>query len=67
MSLATTVLAEAATHAELPFPAFVFGLIAAVIFIALGFVAWSYRDVSNRHAHKTSGAQGHDSGHGHGH
>jgi hypothetical protein len=65
MSLATTVLAEAAAHTELPFPAIVFGLIAAVAFAALGFVTWSYRDVANRHSHKT-GAGSHDQ-HGHGH
>jgi hypothetical protein len=65
MSLATTVLAEAATHVELPFPTIVFALIAAVIFIALGLVTWSYRDVANRHSHKTT-AGSHDS-HGHGH
>ncbi|SMH37724.1 hypothetical protein SAMN06295885_1400 [Rathayibacter oskolensis] len=65
MSLATTVLAEASTHVELPFPALVFGLIAVVAFSALGFVTWSYRDVANRHSHKTAGAS-HDQ-HGHGH
>lgn len=65
MSLASTVLAEAATHVELPFPSIVFALIAAVAFIGLGFVTWSYRDVANRHAHKTT-AGTHDS-HGHGH
>jgi hypothetical protein len=67
MSLATTVLAEASTHVELPFPAIVFGIIAAVIFVALGFVTYSYRDVANRHSHKTAGSTGHDAGHGHGH
>jgi hypothetical protein len=36
-----------------PFPAFVFGVIAMVIFIALAFVTWSYRDVANRHSHKS--------------
>ena len=36
-----------------PFPAFVFGAIAMVIFIALAFVTWSYRDVANRHSHKS--------------
>jgi len=36
-----------------PFPAFVFGVIAMVIFIALALVTWSYRDVANRHSHKS--------------
>ena len=64
MSLATTVLAEASTHVELPFPSIVFGLIAAVAFAGLGFVTWSYRDVANRHSHKTTG-QADQHGHGH--
>jgi hypothetical protein len=36
-----------------PFPAFVFGIIAMTLFIALAFVTWSYRDVANRHSHKS--------------
>lgn len=65
MSIATIVLAEAATHAELPFPPFVFGLIAATAFTALGLVTWSYRDVSNRHSQKTRAGSQDQSGHGH--
>lgn len=65
MSLATTVLAEAAAHAELPFPPIVFGLIAAVAFTALGFVTWSYRDVANRHSHKTGAGSQDQHGRGH--
>lgn len=38
---------------ELPIPAFFFGAIAFGIFIALALVTWSYRDVANRHDHKT--------------
>ena len=41
-----------------------FGAVAAGIFIALGFVAWSFRDVANRHSHKASKSDG---GHGAGH
>lgn len=37
---------------ELPFPAPVFGLIALIIFIVLGFVTFSFRDVANRHIEK---------------
>ncbi|AJM77628.1 hypothetical protein [Rathayibacter toxicus] len=65
MSLATTVIAEASTHAQLPFPAIVFPLIAVAAFTALAIVTWSYRDVANRHAHKT--AVGSHDQHGHGH
>jgi len=36
-----------------PFPAYVFGVIAIGIFITLALVTWSYRDVANRHDHKT--------------
>jgi len=55
MSVLVNVLAEAVDHhVELPFPAIVFGLIAAVIFAALGFVTWSYRNVANRHPQKSA-------------
>ena len=40
----------------------VFAAIAALIFIALGFITWSYRDVSHRHADKAA-----NDAHGHGH
>ena len=43
----------------LPFPSVFFGVIAIATFILLGLVTWSYRDVANRHDHKTSGSQGH--------
>lgn len=38
----------------LPFPAVWFGVIAMGVFILLGFITWSYRDVANRHDHKSS-------------
>lgn len=47
--------AEETAALELPFPAFVFGVIAMAIFITLAFVTWSYRDVANRHEHKAGG------------
>jgi hypothetical protein len=41
-----------------------FGLTAIAIFAALGIVAWSYRNVANRHS-QVSGQRGGDgSGHG---
>jgi len=61
MSLATVVLAEAATT-ELPFSPIVFGLIAIIAFTFLGFVTFSYRHVANRHS-QVSGKPGGD-GHG---
>lgn len=52
-------LAEEASGNSLGFPTFVTGAIAMSIFILLGFVTWSYRDVANRHDHKS----GNDSHH----
>ncbi|MGN6743674.1 MAG: hypothetical protein ACTHJL_10310 [Amnibacterium sp.] len=46
------VMADAYHETPLPFPAIVFPLIALGVFLLLGFVAWSYRDVANRHAGK---------------
>ncbi|MBC7517596.1 MAG: hypothetical protein H7248_01715 [Microbacteriaceae bacterium] len=63
MLVQTIIFAEAAAPL-LPFPPIVFALIAASIFVALGFVIWSFRDVANRHSHKTSGSSGHDTASG---
>jgi hypothetical protein len=52
------VVAEAYHETELPIPAIAFPLIALCVFTLLGFVAWSYRDVANRHAGK-AGANAH--------
>lgn len=52
-------LAAEATKVELPFPGIVFGAIAMTVFLLLGFVTWSYRDVANRHDHKSSNSKGH--------
>jgi hypothetical protein len=54
MSHLTTVLAAAETHVELPIPAWAFGAIAAAVFLVLLFVAWSYKDVANRHGHRAA-------------
>ena len=53
MSFVTAVLAQTETTAPLLMPPWGFGLTALVIFAALGFVIWSYRDVANRHSHRT--------------
>jgi hypothetical protein len=45
----TRTIAESALAQPLPFEPFVFGIITLVVFAALGFVMWSYRDVANRH------------------
>ena len=44
---------------KLPFPSFVFGIIAISTFILLGFVTFSYRDVANRHDHKANNHHDH--------
>jgi hypothetical protein len=50
-------LAEGAN--ALPFPTVVTGAIAFGIFILLGLVTWSYRDVANRHSHKSDNSAHH--------
>lgn len=62
MSMMVSVLHQAAVVAEehrelaeLVFPTWVFPLIAAVVFVALGYIFFSFRDVANRHSHKTGG------------
>jgi hypothetical protein len=52
--VASAVLAAAGTIEEnhLPIPSVVFPLIAIGVFALLGLVAWSYRDVANRHQGK---------------
>ncbi|MEY4648337.1 MAG: hypothetical protein RL009_753 [Actinomycetota bacterium] len=35
------------------------GLAAMGIFIVLAFITWSYRDVANRHDHKSGNSEGH--------
>lgn len=54
------ILAEgAAAHVTYPFPTFVFGVIALSVFILLGVITWSYRDVANRHDHKSGNSNSH--------
>jgi protein-S-isoprenylcysteine O-methyltransferase Ste14 len=66
MLFVTAVLAEVG-HTELPVPTWVYGLVALIIFAALGFVLWTYRDVANRHSAKAdayAAAHGRATGHG---
>ncbi|WP_353809960.1 hypothetical protein [Agromyces sp. SYSU T00194] len=70
MQVMTTVLAETEFARELPMDPIIYGVIAMVIFIALGFVTWSYRDVANRHREKSDAfaarvAAGEEPGHHH--
>jgi len=63
------VLAAAEEHVPqaLVMPIWAFPAIAAVFFIVAGVITFTYRDVANRHSHKTGGAPEHDAHGGHGH
>ena len=57
MSLVATIAAaaEEAHHVvELPMPAVMYGVVAFVLFTALAFVTFTFRDVANRHAEKAA-------------
>jgi|GEM_PF-1546818 len=49
----------ASAAAETGFPTWGYGAIAFVVFIALGLITYSYRDVANRSLKKGSDNQGH--------
>jgi hypothetical protein len=51
-----TIIAAGEIVNELPFPAEVFGIAFLVAFFALGWLTYSYRNVANRHRHKTQGS-----------
>jgi hypothetical protein len=61
-ALSILAATESGAHVVLPFSPVIFGVIAAVLFLALGLVTWSYRDVSSRHSQKWADA---DSANGH--
>ena len=63
MSLLATVFAETHELAPLLMPPIAFAGVAAVIFIVLGYVTWSFRDVANRHSEKWSKDDSHTAGH----
>jgi hypothetical protein len=79
MNLVAQLVQAAAQNTESPNVALEtlpFGLIAAGVFALLGLVAFSYRNVANRHAakaeawaaehgHASHGSEGHGAGHGH--
>ena len=63
MSLLAIVLTETEELAPLLMPPLAFAGIAVAVFITLGFITWSFRDVANRHSEKTSNADSHGAGH----
>jgi ABC-type nickel/cobalt efflux system permease component RcnA len=68
MNLLATVLAGSVATAEktvpLIMPPIAFAAIAFGIFLLLGVVTWTYRDVANRHAHKAATSYHDDHEHG---
>ncbi|MDH6237378.1 hypothetical protein [Cryobacterium sp. CG_9.6] len=52
--LVTSAFSAEVEHVELPFPLLVYPAIAAVLFLGLGLVLWSFRDVANRHSAKAA-------------
>jgi hypothetical protein len=68
MHLLATVLAQSVATAEktvpLIMPPIAFAAIAFGIFLLLGVVTWTYRDVANRHAHKAATSYHDDHEHG---
>jgi hypothetical protein len=48
--------------APLLMPNWAFALTAFIIFLILGLVAWSFRDVANRHSHRVDADAAHHSG-----
>jgi hypothetical protein len=57
------VIAAGKVVNELPLPNLAYGLIFLIGFIALAVVTYSYRNVANRHRHKTMNADQSSSGH----
>ena len=54
------ILAEATHEVEITlWDTYPYALVAIGIFSLLAFVTWSYRDVANRHDHKSDKSQGH--------
>jgi hypothetical protein len=62
LSLAMILAEHEEELAPLILPPVAFAGIAAAIFLVLGLISWSYRDVANRHADKVPAADPH-SGH----
>ena len=50
-------------HAPLVMPNWAFALTAFIIFLILGIVAWSFRDVANRHADRLRSGSDEHAGH----
>jgi len=67
MTFSLVLAAEEHVAQALALPIWAFPAIAAAFFIVGGIITFTYRDVANRHSHKTGQADAHDSHGGHGH
>jgi len=63
LSLVTLIAEHEEELAPLIMPPLAFAGIAIAVFVVLGFVSWSYRDVANRHSDKVPPAGSHGSHH----
>jgi hypothetical protein len=59
MSLLSILHLQAAEGPGLPVSSVVFPIIALSVFLVLGVITWSYRDVANRHAARRVGSAQH--------
>jgi hypothetical protein len=64
MSLLSSIAHQAEATHPLLLPNYGFAAIAFGIFLFLGVVTWTYRDVANRHAHKAATEYHDDHEHG---
>ncbi len=62
-TLASAILASEEELAPLIAPPEVIAGVAALVFLMLGLVVFAYRDVANRHSHKSPPQSGHAAGH----
>jgi hypothetical protein len=63
MAMTDVVLAAGEIVNELPMPSWAYGVVFLVGFSALALVTYSYRNVANRHRHKTGGSDQSHAGH----
>ena len=64
MSLLVTLVTETEELAPLIMPPVAFAGVAIGIFVLIGFITWSFRDVANRHSNKTAkSGDSHGAGH----
>lgn len=63
MVVSDVVFAAGEIVNELPMPSWAYGVLFLVGFFFLGMVTYSYRNVANRHRHKTGGAGPSHAGH----